>query len=96
MATRPEDFEALVKPVWWFAYYTPDRIPLSDWHETTNGKSVGFRARSVGGRVFHQAAGRPAAGGKVTPEHTRRRGSDAMIALGQRSLMSANRSAMRC
>jgi hypothetical protein len=52
MATRPEDFEALVKPVWWFASYTPDRIPLSDWHETTTGKSVGFRARSVVGGYF--------------------------------------------
>jgi hypothetical protein len=52
MAARPEDFEALVKPVWWFACYTPDRIPLSDWHETTTGKSVGFRARSVVGGYF--------------------------------------------
>ena len=52
MTTRPEDFEALVKPVWWFASYTPDRIPLSDWHETTNGKSVGFRARSVVGGYY--------------------------------------------
>jgi Domain of unknown function (DUF4965)/Domain of unknown function (DUF5127)/Domain of unknown function (DUF1793)/Domain of unknown function (DUF4964) len=52
MAERPEDFEALVKPIWKFANETSDRIPLSDWHETTDGRSVGFRARSVVGGFF--------------------------------------------
>lgn len=52
LADRSEDFEALIRPVLRFTAETPDRIPLSDWHETTNGKAVGFRARSVVGGYF--------------------------------------------
>lgn len=46
------DFETFVDPVWKSVNETPDRIPLSDWHETTDSKSVGFRARSVVGGYF--------------------------------------------
>jgi hypothetical protein len=52
MADKPEDFQALVHPVYRYANESPTRIPLSDWHETTNGKSVAFRARSVVGGYF--------------------------------------------
>ncbi|HTI10699.1 MAG TPA: DUF4965 domain-containing protein, partial [Puia sp.] len=47
MADRKADFDQLIAPVYKFATETPSRVPLSDWHETTNGKMVGFQARSV-------------------------------------------------
>lgn len=52
LADRPTQFDALIEPVLRFANESPDRIPLSDWHETTDGRHVGFRARSVVGGYF--------------------------------------------
>ena len=47
MADNNQNFDALVDPIYKFAMSTPTRVPLSDWHETTTGKQVGFQARSV-------------------------------------------------
>lgn len=52
LTDQPEEFAALVAPVYKYANETTTRMPLSDWHETTDGKSVGFRARSVVGGYY--------------------------------------------
>lgn len=49
---RPGDFAALVDPVYDFLNETPDRIPMTDWYGTKDGRKVGFQARSVVGGVF--------------------------------------------
>lgn len=49
LADHQADFVKFIKPIEKFVLESPSRVPLGDWHETINGKQVGFQARSVVG-----------------------------------------------
>lgn len=54
LADNQKDFDAIVNPMWEYANETPDRVPLSDWHQTVDGHTVNFKARSVVGGYYMQ------------------------------------------
>ncbi|WP_200976641.1 glutaminase family protein [Echinicola sp. 20G] len=52
LADSQEDFKTLIAPMWKYANETPNRVPISDWHETKDAHVMNFRARSVVGGYF--------------------------------------------
>jgi hypothetical protein len=52
MAGSKATFEKFIAPMFAAYSHTKDRVPLSDWYQTTNADTQGFRARSVVGGFF--------------------------------------------
>ncbi len=52
LADNRQDFDALLGAIERFMNESPSRVPLTDWYWTTDGKQVGFQARSVVGGVY--------------------------------------------
>jgi len=55
LTTKPDQFAAILDPIYSWLNETPTRVPLTDWYDTKNGKQIGFQARSVVGGVFIKA-----------------------------------------
>lgn len=54
LTARRTDFDAIMAPVyqWSNASPPPTRVPLSDWYETTDGKTMGMHSRTVVGGLW--------------------------------------------
>lgn len=52
LADDKETFQKFIDPLQAYVANTPDRVPMSDWFETTDAGQVGFQARSVVGGYF--------------------------------------------
>jgi len=55
LASTPQQFSAIIDPMYRWTNETPSRVPLTDWYDTKTGKQIGFQARSVVGGVFIKA-----------------------------------------
>lgn len=52
LASNPEQFNAIIDPIYRWLHETSSRVPLTDWYDTKTGKQTGFQARSVVGGVY--------------------------------------------
>jgi hypothetical protein len=52
LSDNQDIFKNMITPLYNAFNETPDRVPMTDWYETTDAKQVGFRARSVVGGYF--------------------------------------------
>jgi hypothetical protein len=52
LAKDTATFKKFIDPVYLYVTETQDRVPNSDWYETTDAKQVGFQARSVVGGYY--------------------------------------------
>jgi hypothetical protein len=55
LAGSSDQFRTLMTPVAKWMNEAPTRVPLTDWYETSDGKQVGFQARSVVGGIYIKA-----------------------------------------
>jgi hypothetical protein len=55
LASKPEQFNMLIDPIYRWVNETSSHVPLTDWYDTKTGKQIGFQARSVVGGVFIKA-----------------------------------------
>jgi len=55
LASKPAKFNAIIDPIYKWMNETSNRVPLTDWYDTKNGKQIGFQARSVVGGVYIKA-----------------------------------------
>ncbi len=60
LADKPETFSLLTDPVYDFLNHTPDRVPMTDWYGTRDGRKTGFQARPVVGGVLIKLLADPA------------------------------------
>ncbi len=54
LTQNPEDFAAIMEPVYRFVDETPQRVGMGDWYNTANSNHIGMHSRPVVGGVFLQ------------------------------------------
>ncbi|MEI7634127.1 MAG: DUF4965 domain-containing protein [bacterium] len=52
LCEKPDDFALFLAPIYRWVNETPQRVPMTDWYWTNDGRRAGFQARSVVGGVF--------------------------------------------